>query len=212
MVLIRNDIYRRLRHAILTCEFQPGQELHEQELAKLYRVSRSPIRDALLRLEDEDLVIVSPRRGYRVKPILDSEVETLLNLRLLMEPACAAAAARADDMALRTLDRFRGFADGDYTEGGYIEYNTSFHHTVAELADNKRLATVVHSLTDQFDRLVWATLRSLRPEAIRQACAEHDAIIDALQAHDPDRTARLCYEHTVGTQRGIATSLLWTEC
>ena len=130
-MLLRDDIYRRIRHAILICEFQPGQELREQVLAERYRVSRSPIRDSLLRLEQEDLVIVLPRQGYRVKPILSSEVETLFSLHLLMEPACAAAAARADDMALRRLDQFRGFADREYTEAGYVEYNASFHIAVA---------------------------------------------------------------------------------
>jgi DNA-binding GntR family transcriptional regulator len=160
-MLLRDDIYRRIRHAILTCEFQPGQELREQALAERYRVSRSPIRDALLRLEQEDLVIVLPRQGYRVKPILTSEVETLFSFHLLMDPACAAAAARADDVALRRLNQFRGFADREYTEAEYLEYNASFHNAVAGLVDNKRLAAVVRNLIDQFDRLMWATLRSL---------------------------------------------------
>lgn len=99
----------------------------------------------------------------------------------------------------------RGFASREYTEAGYLEYNASFHNAVAELADNKRLAAVVRNLIDQFDRLKWATLRSLNHEGICQACAEHEAMIDALQAHDPDRSARLSYEHTEGAHRRIAT-------
>jgi GntR family transcriptional regulator, rspAB operon transcriptional repressor len=53
--LLRDSVYRALRQAVLTCEFQPGQELREQVLAEKYRVSRSPIRDSLLRLEQERL-------------------------------------------------------------------------------------------------------------------------------------------------------------
>jgi DNA-binding GntR family transcriptional regulator len=204
---LRDEIYRSVRHAILTCEFQPGQELQEQVLAERYRVSRSEIRDALLRLEQEDLLIVFPSEGCRVKPISAAEVDTLFSLSLLMEPTCTAAAARADGMTLRTLDRFRGFADRDYLEAGYVEYNASFHIAVAELADNKRLAAVVRNLIDQFDRPIWAALPSLKHEAIRQACTEHEAIIDALQAHDPDRAAQLSCEHMKGAHRRIATSL-----
>src|SRR3954467_2543048 len=95
--LLRDSVYRALRHAILSCEFQPGQELREQLLAERYRVSRSPIRDSLLRLEQENLVTVLPRQGYRVNPISASDIEDLFGLRLLIAPACAAAAAAADD-------------------------------------------------------------------------------------------------------------------
>src|ERR1700759_4155963 len=109
-MLLRDRVYRTLRDAILTCEFQPGLELREQILAERYRVSRSPIRDSLLRLEHEKLVTVLPRQGYRVNPISWSDGEDIFGLRLVIEPACAAAAARADEETLRSLGRFRDFA------------------------------------------------------------------------------------------------------
>jgi DNA-binding GntR family transcriptional regulator len=68
-VLLRESIYGAIRRAILTCEFEPGQELREQVLAERYHVSRSPVRDALLRLELESLVTVLPRQGYLVNAI-----------------------------------------------------------------------------------------------------------------------------------------------
>src|SRR4051812_20485201 len=105
--LLRDSVYRALRHAILTCEFQPGQELREQALAERYRVSRSPIRDSLLRLEQERLVTVLPRQGYRVNPISIRDVDELFGLRLIIAPACAAEAAQADDEAVHQLDQFR---------------------------------------------------------------------------------------------------------
>src|ERR1700733_1056999 len=105
--LLRDSVYRAIRNAILTGEFQPGQELREQVLAEKYHVSRSPIRDSLLRLEQEKLVTVLPRQGYRVNPISTRDVEELFALRLIIAPACAAEAARADDEAVRSLDQFR---------------------------------------------------------------------------------------------------------
>ena len=101
VVLLRNSIYQAIRHSILTGELQPGQELREQVLAERYGVSRSPVRDSLLRLEQENLVTVFPRQGYLVNPISISNVEDIINLRSLIEPSCAAAAARADDAALQ---------------------------------------------------------------------------------------------------------------
>jgi DNA-binding GntR family transcriptional regulator len=195
-MLLRDHIYQTIRHAILTCEFRPGQDLREQILAKQYRVSRSPVRDSLLRLELEHLVTVLPRQGYRVNPVSISDTGDILGLRLLVEPACAAAASQADDADLRLLDGFRGFTDNYFDETSSVEHNAAFHRAVAGLSSNKRMATVSIDLTEQFERLVRADLRAFTPESVHRMCAEHDAIIDALQAHDADRAFRLAYEHT----------------
>jgi DNA-binding GntR family transcriptional regulator len=191
-MLLRDTIYQAIRRAILTCEFEPGQELREQALAERYRVSRSPIRDSLLRLEQENLVTVLPRQGYRVRPIAISDVEDVFGLRLLIEPACAVAAARAEDGALRALDRFRGFADRECAESEHVEYNEAFHNAIANLSGNMRMAAVSRDLIEQFERLVRVALRVFKHETVSRVCLEHEAIIDAVQAHDPDRAS---YEH-----------------
>ena len=105
--------------------------------------SASPVRDALLRLERENLMTVLPRQGYRVKPISFSEIQDVFALRLLIEPACAQAAAWAHDTALRALDRFRGFVEQDDTESECVEYDRSFHHALADLSGNQRMGEIV---------------------------------------------------------------------
>ena len=204
--LLRDIIYQAIRKAILSCELEPGQELREQELAKQHRVSRSPIRDSLLRLAQEKLVTVTPRQGYRVNPISIPDVAEILGLRLLMEPACAAAAARADDTALRPLDRFRGFADQDFTEVGFVEHDTSFHGAIAELSGNMRMAALALDIIDQFERLGRLAARVLEQEAVRCFCAEHEAVINALQGHDPERAFRLSYDHVEGERKRVTTA------
>jgi GntR family transcriptional regulator, rspAB operon transcriptional repressor len=193
-VLLRDSIYQAIRRAILTCEFEPGQELREQTLAERYDVSRSPIRDSLLRLEQEYLVTVKPRQGYCVRPISSLDIEDILSLRLLIEPGCAVAAAQADDTALRSLDRFRDFMDQDYSDAGFVEYNASFHRVIAELPRNLRLVAIASDVIDQFARLDRLAVGTGRRDAAVLS-AEHEAIIDALQAHDPERASRLCHEH-----------------
>ena len=206
-MLLRDRVYQEIRDAILNCEFQPGQELREQILAERYRVSRSPIRDSLLRLEQEKLVTVLPRQGYRVNPISMSDVEDIFGLRLLIEPACAAAVARADAAALQTLDRFRGFTNDQRTESEFVQYNRSFHRTIIELSNNARMATIALDLDEQFQRLVLLTLPDFNDEHLRQSSAEHDAIIDALQAHDADQAARLAYQHAARAHARISTAV-----
>jgi GntR family transcriptional regulator, rspAB operon transcriptional repressor len=206
-MLLRDTIYQAIRDSILSCEFQPGQELREQALAERYRVSRSPVRDSLLRLELEKLVTVLPRQGYLVSPISRSDVDDVFSLRSLIEPACAAAAVQADAAALSTLDRFRGFAETQYTESGFIAYNTAFHCAVVELSGNMRMAGLVRTLISQIERVTWVALRDFRQEGVADVCAEHEAIIDALQAHDPERASRLCYEHGQGIHQLIVATL-----
>lgn len=194
-MLLRDTIYIALRQAILTCEFQPGQELREQELAARYRVSRSPVRDTLLRLEKEQLVTVLPRQGYRVNPILMSDVADILSFRLLMEPASAMAAARADTTALRGLDCFRGFGKQNHSGSEYLEYNKSFHRAVVDLTGNMRMVAVVNGLLAQYERLALFAGCSFDYGAINRSCMEHEAIIDALQASDADGASRMAYAH-----------------
>jgi DNA-binding GntR family transcriptional regulator len=207
MLLLRDSIYQSIRCSILTCEFQPGQELREQVLAERYHVSRSPVRDSLLRLEQQNLVTVLPRQGYVVNPISLPDVEDIFGFRLLVEPACAAAAALADDTALLALDHYRGFADVDRSETEFIEYNKRFHRAIADLSGNIRMAAVAVDLEEQFERLVRVSLRAFRNEQVFEASAEHEAIIDALQAHDGARASRLSYEHAASAQARIATAL-----
>jgi DNA-binding GntR family transcriptional regulator len=207
-MLLRDNVYRELRRAILTCEFQPGQELREQVLADRYRVSRSPIRDSLLRLEQEDLVTVLPRQGYLVNPISIPDAQEIFDLHLLIEPACAAAAAtRANDTALRALDRFRGFVDRGCMEHGYIDYDESFHRSISGLSGNGRMAAVALDLIEQFERLARVSLRTFRHAHVRALCTEHEAIIDALQAHDANRAAQLSYTHVEGTHAHVMMAL-----
>src|SRR3569832_2545306 len=91
-MLLRDNVYEKLRSDILSCRLAPGDDMREQELAERYAVSRQPVREALLRLAREHLVTVQPRQGYRVNPISLSDARDLLRFRLALEPACVAAA------------------------------------------------------------------------------------------------------------------------
>jgi DNA-binding GntR family transcriptional regulator len=196
-MLLRDSVYQAIRRAILTCEFQPGQELREQILAEKYRVSRSPVRDSLLRLEQEKLVTVLPRQGYRVNTIGRRDVEELFGLRLIIAPACSAAAARADDAAVRTLDVFREVSEG-LRGAAFVEHNRAFHAAIADLSGNSRLAAVENSLVEEFDRLVQVSLQTYQNTWMPRAMADHMAIMDAIQAHDSDAAYRVTYEHIKG--------------
>jgi DNA-binding GntR family transcriptional regulator len=195
--LLRDSVYRAIRAAILSCELQPGQELREQTLAEKYHVSRSPVRDSLLRLEQERLVTVLPRQGYRVNPIEIRDVEELFGLRLLISPACAAEAAQADGEALRALDQFRSRSEGELNADLYIDYNRAFYVAVAHLVANSRLSAVEIALIEEFNRIILIVLGAFHDAIIPVMMAEHDAIIDSIQSHDSDNASRRVHDHLV---------------
>src|SRR3954468_11714317 len=109
-MFLRDNVYETLRSDILTCHFAPGDDMREQDLAERYAVSRQPVREALLRLEREHLVTVTPRQGYRVNPISLADARDLLRFRFALEPACVGEAIEnAPENVLTALDAFRCF-------------------------------------------------------------------------------------------------------
>lgn len=206
-MLLRDSIYAVIRRAILTCEFEPGQELREQILAERYHVSKSPVRDALLRLERESLVTVLPRQGYLVKAISIPDVEDVFGFRLVIAPVCAARAARADEIEVRTLERFRADPDGGRDEHTFIAYDAAFHCAIADICGSARLAAVEHDLVEQSDRLIRLSLRNSRYDPIPNSISEHNVIIDAIQSHDAETASRLVFQHLEHAQARIIAAL-----
>ena len=84
-MLERDRIFQLIRQDILTCTLSPGEELREAELARRYQVSKTPVRDALQKLELEGLIEIEPRRGHRVRPISMSDAEDILELREILK-------------------------------------------------------------------------------------------------------------------------------
>jgi DNA-binding GntR family transcriptional regulator len=201
-VLLRDNVYHALRGAILTCALPPGQDLRELDLAAQYSVSRSPVRDALLRLERERLVTVLPRQGYRVNPVSLQDARDIFGLRLVIEPACAAEAALAADT--RGLDAFRRHSG---KERDFIAYNRAFHAALADLSGNGRMAAVARDLVDQSDRLVRVSLRTLGVTERDRLVAEHVTIIDAIQAGDGAAAAVAVHQHVAEARARVLLGL-----
>ena len=83
--LLREKVYEQLRADMISCKLAPGTEIREAELALRFAVSKSPVRDALMRLEREGLVITLPRQGYRVAPVSLTDVLDMFHLRAALE-------------------------------------------------------------------------------------------------------------------------------
>ncbi len=204
-MLLRDNVYENLRSDILTCRLAPGDDMREQDLAQRYAVRRQPVREALLRLEREHLVTVQPRQGYRVNPISLSDARDLLQFRLVLEPACVAAAVEnAGDDVLKALDEFRLFS-GDHE--AFIAYNRAFHFALAHASGNRRMAVSLCDLIGQADRLVRVSLANVRDHDPTQLVAEHGELIEAMQRRDRRRALHLIKTHIHQTEKRVLPAL-----
>lgn len=208
MDLIRHRVLDRIRSDIFTCEIPPGAEIRETELAEKYEVSKSPVREALQRLEFEGLVETLPRKGHRVTPISISDASDILEMRETLEAAAVRRMINeCEDAQLKPLDRWRD-ADTSSIEA-FAEYNRDFHIALADLCGNGRLAEDVRRLMYSYDRLCVVSLSQIRDDlgGFEQPLADHVALIDAIQARDARAAVRIVDRHLGASRRKIMKGL-----
>lgn len=170
-------------------------------------MSKSPIRDALMRLEAERLVIVMPRKGYRVAPVSISDAIELFEFRALMEETAARlTTSSASDADLAALDRYRSlqaWSDGN----NFVAYNRAFHLALAQLCPNRRISKTTQELIEQFDRLVLISVSVAEGRRTDVLIAEHNAILDRMQARDAPKAGQLIRRHIERARRRVIGSL-----
>jgi GntR family transcriptional regulator, rspAB operon transcriptional repressor len=193
--LLREKVYDQLRADMISCRIAPGTEIRESDLAARFGLSKSPVRDALMRLEREGLVITLPRQGYRVSPVSVVDMQDMFHLREALEQACMERIVRkASDEQLAQLERFRQF-DAKQWEGGFVSYNRAFHHLLANIAGNVRMRDQLVDMIDQMERAVQLSVSSLKKGNPQAVIKEHCQIIDALQKRNVARAQRLASRH-----------------
>lgn len=204
---MRDDIYQSLRSEIVTGELSPGTPLREVMLAERFGVSRTPVRDALFRLEESGLA-VRGQRGLEVRGINPESIIQVYDLRILLEQEAAGQAAENRTLSdLLTLEALieRDRANQDLTERVLIESNLEFHRAVWSAAANPVLVELMEKLTSN---LVHAPTSTLAVEGRwEEALDEHERIRSAIEARDVE-DARNAAKHHFSTARAIRLDLL----
>ena len=185
---MRDRIYEGLKHDIIIGRFQAGEALSEQFLANIYQGSRTPVREAAVRLEQENLIRIIPNRGYFVTHITINQLSELYEYRTVVEGACAEIAARkaSDPAAIEELERVGAIeftADNREAYERFIRADTAFHVGLAELTRNHLLIRAVKSLRAQMERIMYAAIEIHYYG--ETPAREHEQIIEALKKHDP---------------------------
>jgi GntR family transcriptional regulator, rspAB operon transcriptional repressor len=189
--------YQYLKKGILNLDFKPGEQLHIEEFAEELEVSRTPIREAFLRLASEGLVDVRSRVGYFVSEMTEQDMKDLFEVREIVETRAARLAAKelsdGEIAKLRKLMEESAEAVVNEDLSTYIENDVRFHGYLQKHVTNKRLLAVMDSMNDLTHRERILSIRS--PENVRHTLVEHNRIVDALEKRDEDAAGKLMAEH-----------------
>ena len=179
--------YQRLRQEILDNTLPPGFRALEQELADRLGISRTPVREALIRLQKEGLVEVIPRHGMQVLPVSAGDMRDICEVLTALESAAAEIAARRSpgEEALAPLvqasrDVAKALKSDDLA--AWAEADERFHRSLIALSGNRLLIDAVLNLWDRAHRARMATLR-LRAKPVNSA-REHALLLERLRAGD----------------------------
>jgi DNA-binding GntR family transcriptional regulator len=190
--------YRELRSRILENRMPAGEQFTEEELANLLDMSRTPTREAMLRLEREGLVEVKPRHGMRVKPISLNDMREIYEVLTSLESMAAALAAQKADQGFYVKKMREAIGEMDHAleiddRRAWAAADERFHSLLVEASGNGRLIELVQTLVGQSHRVRMITLL-LRPKPERSN-QDHLAVVNAVEAHDPVLARDIHYQH-----------------
>lgn len=194
---LRDVVFNTLRQAILRGELKPGERLMEIQLANKLGVSRTPIREALRKLELEGLVNMVPRKGAEVADITEKSLRDVLEVRKALEElsvqlACEKITEEEIEELKRAAERFKDTLDNqDVTK--IAEADVAFHDIIYTATDNQKLILLLNNLREQMYRYRVEYLK--KEEAYPQLIAEHEELIDNISKRNKEEATRIMCEH-----------------
>lgn len=203
---LRDRIHDRLRAAIISGELPPGSPVIEAELATRLGASRTPVREALRRLEAEGLLEPRGLRGSVVREFKSDEVDCVFEVREALESLAARRAARAaSDPGVRKLEQHLEAMRGSVDDANEMErHDTAFHDTILAMANGDRLKRMLTELREEL--IAYRFLSLSDAERRRATVVEHTGIVAAIRAHDEDEAARLTAKH-IANARAVVLRL-----
>lgn len=201
--------HQAIKSDILNNRLKPGEAVPVEKYVRDLRLSRTPVREATLRLERERLVEIRPRLGTFVSHLDLRIIRDMYAVRRLLEgEAARAAAVRAPLEAVQALlAELSAFPEtGTIDTRGMSDTGKRVHELIVNHCGNEVLQSMIHSLRDHFTR--FRSLSIELPEKILSSHHEHIAILESLAARDPDRAGALIHEHFDHASQFLLESLL----
>ncbi len=202
---LRDVVFNTLRKAILTGELKPGERLMEIHLANQLGVSRTPIREAIRKLELEGLVIMIPRRGAEVAQITEKSLKDVLEVRkaldaLCVELACDRITEEEKQNLKKACDDFeQATITGDATT--IAAADVALHDIIVEATGNKRLIQLINNLSEQMYRYRFEYIKDEQQHT--NLVEEHRMIYESIIKQDKGKAAEAAKLHIDNQEKSI---------
>jgi len=206
---LREIVFNTLREAIITGELKPGERLMEVQLAEKMGVSRTPVREAIRKLELEGLVGMVPRKGVHVAELSVKDIIDVLEVRATLDGlATALSASRITDEEINDLKhvhtQFTNYMEKDNLQG-LIKKDVEFHEIIYRSSRNDKLMQISNNLREQVQRFRIIYLKDYGNP--RELVKEHLEIYEAIAGRNPDAARALAISHIQHQQEAILKSI-----
>lgn len=206
---LRDVVFNTLRQAILKGELKPGERLMEIALAERLGVSRTPIREAMRKLELEGLVVMIPRRGAQVANITEKDLNDVLEVRIALEnlsieKACQYMTEEQMEELKAAAQKFERSITGR-NPVRLAEADEAFHEIIYQASDNRRLKQVLNNLREQIYRY---RVEYLKEEETRNLLIqEHQELYNAIRSRDVKKAQEISFRHIENQRQAIIRSI-----
>lgn len=202
---LRDVVFNTLRQAILTGELSPGERLMEIHLAERLGVSRTPIREAIRKLELEGLVIMMPRRGAEVANISEKSLKDVLEVRRALDILCAQLACeRITNEDIENLKKAcDAFEEATLSKDlkAIVEADVAMHDIIIRSTQNDRLISLINNLSQQIYRYRFECIKDESQH--KNLIEEHQKIFGAIANRDKEAAALAAGEHIDNQEKAI---------
>jgi DNA-binding GntR family transcriptional regulator len=206
---LREVVFNSLREAIIMGELKPGMRLMEVQLSEKMGVSRTPVREAIRKLELEGLVRMIPRKGAHVADLSVKDIMDVLEVRASLDGlATALSASRISEGELKELRQvqiqFTSYMERDNLQGT-VKKDVEFHDIIYRSSRNDKLIQIVSNLSEQVHRFRIIYLKDY--SSPRNVAKEHTEIIEAISGKDPEVAQKIAAKHIKNQEVAIIKSI-----
>ncbi|WP_173442943.1 GntR family transcriptional regulator [Selenomonas ruminantium] len=206
---LREVVCESLREAIRSGVLKPGERIMEIQLAEELGVSRTPVREAIRKLELEGYVVMMPRRGTYVASMSIRDINEIFEIRTALESLSNGLAVdHITDDELEHLQRLLVIIGGYIKEGNIekiVETDIEFHDLLYHAARNERLVGIISNLRDQLTR--FRTLSMSYPGRLEETLEEHRLIVDAIASGDRKAASRAAERHMENSEKTLLKAM-----
>lgn len=210
---LRELVCENIRQAIIDGTFSPGERLMEIQLADEMGVSRTPVREAIRKLELEGFVVMIPRRGTYVADISIRDITEIYEIRTCLDVLSAGLAAeRITDEELEALNRLLveiGQYIAENNMEKIVEADTAFHDILYQASRNERLRSIINNLREQLTGIRGRSMSY--PGRLVETMDEHRALVDSIAARDVERAQNAARVHIENAEHTLMKSLIMAK-